>query len=391
VDPLTDENVVRFSLAHGGPFHALLRAARLARDDGRDARRQSAAFVVVAWVPLALVAFVQRLATGRWNALTLDPALHVRLLVSVPLLLVADQAMHVLSVRCIDRLLRSGLVHDAPRAVGQVVARAQRLRDAKLAEIAMVVAGVVAGQAALWGHFSPFGSGVPGAAAPPLAARVWWSVVALPLTDFFMLRALWRWVIWTFFLWSLARLDLRPLPLHPDRRGGLALLGEPSLAFAIVVLAAQCLFAAAWYGEIVFQGLPLRSCAVPLAQVAVVSAVFTLGPLGVFTWRMWCARFVGLRQYDTFALDYAQLFHRKWIEGPGDETLLGSADIQAMADMANTLAIVRGMKLLPFGWHEVAALALALVVPLVPLVLAVVPLHELLRRMAGLLVAALPG
>jgi hypothetical protein len=71
--------------------------------------------------------------------------------------------------------------------------------------------------------------------------------------------------------------------------------------------------------------------------------------------------------------------------------VLGSADIQSMADLVNTLAVVRGMRIVPFGWMEVATLLIAAWLPSVPLVLAAVPLEELIRRMAGVLLAALPG
>ena len=185
-------------------------------------------------------------------------------------------------------------------------------------------------------------------------------------------------------------MDVRPVALHPDRRGGLAFLGGSALGFAVVVMGVDCSVAGRWGGQMIFDLLPLQSCALPFSEILVASILVTLGPLCLFSRCMWRARFAAIRQYDMFALTYARLFHRKWIDVGDTEHLLGSADIQSMADLANTLAIVRGMRLVPFGLYEIAVLLAAIWLPMGPLFLATVPLHELLRRMLGVLVAAVP-
>jgi hypothetical protein len=384
-------NVVRFSLVHGGPFQALLHAVHLARDDGRNALRQSVVFIALTWAPLVAFGLVQRVTTSHWSSLVLDPGVHARLLVSIPLLLVAEDVMHTRSERCIDRFVQSGLVSDGPGAVRRVVARAQRLRDSWLPEAAAALAAVATGQAAMWGFANPLGSvAVAGAAAAPSVAYVWWGVVSLPVAQFLLFRSLWRWALWSFVLWGLANLDVRPVALHPDRRGGLAFVGEPTMGFAIVIMSINCFVVGAWGGQMIFNRLPLQSFALPLSEITVVSFIITLGPLCVFSKCMWGARFAAIRQYDVFALTYARLFHEKWIDG-GKESALGSSDIQSMSDLSNMLEIVRGMRFVPFGLYEAAAVLFAIGVPMVPLLLAAVPLHELLRRVAGVLLGALPG
>ena len=47
-------------------------------------------------------------------------------------------------------------------------------------------------------------------------------------------------------------------------------------------------------------------------------------------------------------------FEEKWIHGgDGAEELLGSADIQSLADLGNSYAVVREMRFVPFGWKDV--------------------------------------
>jgi hypothetical protein len=367
-----------------------MRAGGLARDAGPDACRQSLALVALTWVPLVALAIAQRLATGRWDEVVVDVGVHARLLVTVPLLLVAEEAMHGLSQRCIDRFVQNDFAPGGLGGVRRVATRGARLRDSWLAEAGLAVAALAVGQAALWGRTSPLGFVASHhATGGPSFAQLWWSIVALPIAQFLVFRSLWRWAAWAVVLWGLASLDVRPVALHPDRRGGLGFLAEPALGFAIVVLAMDSSVAGAWGEQMIFDRSPLQSHAVPLAGIAVACLIVTLGPLFVFTRCLWRSRFAAIREYDRLALTYARSFHRKWIEGGDTEGLLGSSDIQSMADLANSLAIVRGMRIVPFGLYEVTVLAVAIGLPVVPLLLAAVPLHELLRRLLGVFAAAL--
>jgi hypothetical protein len=383
---------VSFSVVRGGPFCWLLRLLRLARGDGRDAWRQTLALVTIAWAPLVTLAIVQSLATHKRNMLLRDPAVHAHLLLSVPLLVLAEQVMHERSERCIARFVQSGLVSGGAAAIQRVVARGTTLRDAVLPEAALAIAALGAGQASLWGLTSPFALGsLVGLAAMSSAARLWWAIVALPLAQFLLYRSLWRWAIWSAVLWGLASLDVRPVALHPDRRGGLSFLGEPTLGVAIIVMSVDCSVAGGWGRQMIFDHLPLKSWALPFSEIAVSSFIVALGPLCVFSRCMWRARFAAIRQYDMFALTYARLFHQKWVDLGDTENLLGSPDIQSMADLANTLAIVRGMRLVPFGLYEIIVLLAAIWLPILPLFLATVPFHELLRRVLGAFVGAALG
>jgi hypothetical protein len=379
----------RFSLAHGGPYRALMHTARLVRDDRGDLGRLILTLVALIWVPIVAFAGLEHIATHRWDALVRSPAVHVRLLATVPLLLFAEEVMHTLSERSVDQFIQSDLVTHGPPQVHRVLERATRLRDARLPEIALAFAAIAEGQAALWDFRRTSVSAPTWAGAAPLA-WVWWGCVSLPIAQFLLYRSIWRWIIWAEVLWGFSRLALQPVALHPDRCGGLRSLGQPTVGFAIVVMGVDCLVAGTWGAHVLFEHAPLESCAAPFTVATAVGLLVGLGPLCVFSRCMWRARFVAVRQYDLFALTYARLFHRKWIDTGDTHDLLGSADIQSMADLANTLTIVRSMRLVPFGLREVAALIAAVWLPAAPLILATVPLNELLKRIAGALLVVLP-
>ena len=82
---------------------------------------------------------------------------------------------------------------------------------------------------------------------------------------------------------------------------------------------------------------------------------------------------------------YVADFRRKWIEGHAaqDEALVGSADVQSLADLSNSFEVVREMRLVPFGRATVLRLAVLTALPLVPLTLTMIPLEQLIDRAFG--------
>ena len=60
---------------------------------------------------------------------------------------------------------------------------------------------------------------------------------------------------------------------------------------------------------------------------------------------------------------------------------MGSADIQSLADMGNSFAVVKEMRLAPFTLQTVLQLAVVTLLPVGPLLLTMIPLEELLERL----------
>ena len=74
-------------------------------------------------------------------------------------------------------------------------------------------------------------------------------------------------------------------------------------------------------------------------------------------------------------------FRQKWITSTTEEKepLLGTGDIQSLADLANSFEVVREMNL-PFNTKSVLRLAIFLVLPILPLFLTMIPLSEIIDR-----------
>jgi hypothetical protein len=114
--------------------------------------------------------------------------------------------------------------------------------------------------------------------------------------------------------------------------------------------------------------------------------VFVLSPLIVFTPQLVLAKRRGLGDYGNLVSCYVQGFEEKWVgPRPSEEELLGSGDIQSLADLGNSYAVVKEMRLTPFGLKDVTRLALVTAAPLLPLTLTVFSLEEVVTRLIRIL------
>jgi hypothetical protein len=111
--------------------------------------------------------------------------------------------------------------------------------------------------------------------------------------------------------------------------------------------------------------------------------IFAYGPISVFVPNLVRCRHAGFSAYMTLASRYVTSFERKWIGGESSEELLGTADLQSLADLSNSVSIVREMHIVPAGSRLLVNVVLVSVAPLVPLLLFEYSVIDLLQRVAG--------
>ena len=102
----------------------------------------------------------------------------------------------------------------------------------------------------------------------------------------------------------------------------------------------------------------------------------------MFTPRMARAKRKGLADYGLLAQRYVESFQEKWVlhDPAPSEELLGAADIQSLADLGNSYALLREMRSVPFGLEDISRLAAATAAPLLPLLFTVFSPEELIMR-----------
>jgi hypothetical protein len=383
-----------FSLVLGGPLYQLWRGTRLAGDALQLLRRRIAVLTLLVWAPLLALSVAEGHFGG--GSVTLpflhDIELHVRLLLALPLLIVAELVVNQRMRPVVGQFLDRGLIPDAARAqFDSAIASAMRLRNSIAAEVLLIALVYVVGVGFVWRTqlaldvASWYGAGSNGTLQPSLAG--WWlGLVSLPVFQFLLLRWYYRIAIWTRFLWQVSRIELALVPTHPDRCGGLGFLSLIGHAFAPLLLAQGALLAGMISSRIFFAGASLPQFKLELVGLAALAVFAVLGPLLVFAPQLEAAKRAGLREYGTLAQRYVRAFDQKWLRGgaPADEPFIGSADIQSLADLGNSFEVVKGMRFVPFTLQTVLQLAVVTLLPVLPLTLTMISLEELLGRLLKL-------
>ena len=374
VDPR--EGLLTFSFV-GGPVHELGRRLGLVR--GANTVRLGLALGVTVWTVIAVLALFGGVGDQLFTLTVLGA--HVRLLVAIPLFFMSESWAIPRMIEFVRSLASSEIVRPADVPVlNAEVARVIRWKDAWWPE-ALLLLGTIA-LAISGARLQNYGgSGVYDPTRHALAAIVYFRV-GLVLFQFLFFRGVFRLALWGFFLWRVSRLDLRLLPAHPDGAGGLGALEWVHQRFIPWILAISALVCASVAEDIAAGRAALGSVYVVLALLLMVDATLFVAPLLVFTPRLWASRTKGLFDYMDLAGRYATAFERKWIgrKEPAGEPLLGTADIQSLADLSGSIEVIQGMRWLPIGPRVLTQMAIAAVVPFLPLLLFRYPLAELVQK-----------
>ncbi len=373
-----------FSITAGGPFRALARRLHLVGPSGAPLAWRIAAIM---WVPLFIDSAVRKAAGAHLDPIALDISVHVRFLISLPLLLLSER---LLEPQCRAAVMQLYVGNVADRAIlDRVLDRAERLRDSWWIEGALAAFAVVGGQLVLWGVTGPTGLFHGVEAAGMSLVRIWYTCIALPLLQFLALRWLWRWAIWSFVLARLARLPLATIATHPDRAAGLGFLSAPVTGFAAFEAAFATIMAGAWGTQLIEGRVTVPSLLPTLVAFLVVAMLLACVPLLAFSPHLYRAQRAALMVYGPFALDYVRRFHGKWIEHRTDQDVLGTPDIQSLSDLDNSYQVITTTRMFVFSTRKLGELWLAAIVPMLPLVIAVVPVEQLLKRIGSTLFGGL--
>jgi hypothetical protein len=375
------------------PLYQLLLRSGLLTPSLDLLRRRVLSLSLLTWLPLLVLSALegQALAGVRLPFLQ-DLEAQARFLLALPLLIVAEVVVHRRLAPAVRLFLEEGILRPEDRKrFGAIVASTTRLRNSVAIEVVLIAFVLTAGhyvwreeiamRADTW-----YAMRTPQGLTLSLAGKcyVWFS---LPVFQFMLIRWYYRLLLWGQFLWRVSRLDLRLVPAHPDRAGGLGFLGVSTFAFAPLLLGQSVVMSAMIAGRILHDGAQLPTFKYELAGAVVFALLQALGPLLVFVPGLLAAKRRGLREYGLLADRYVREFDRKWLYGGAapDEALVGTGDIQSLADLANSFAVVREMRAVPFGKETVVQLVIVTALPLLPLALTMFPLDVLIRRVLGVL------
>jgi len=380
-----------FSLVLGGPLFQLLRRTHLADDALMLVRQRIVVIALFAWLPLLLLSALEG---NLWGGSTGVPFLfdieaHIRFLVALPLLILAELVVHRRMRPLLQQFVERNLIpENAMTRFEAAIASAFRLRNSVLAEVLLIAFVYGVGVLVVWRQYVALDTATWYATGSQLSlAGMWFGYVSVPVFQFLLCRWYFRLFIWARFLWQVSRIELSLIPTHPDHLGGLSFVSGQIYAFTVLAVAHGALLAGNLANRIFFLGAELTQFKVEIAVMVIFLMCVVLGPLLFFTPQLAQAKRKGSREYGVLAERYVREFDAKWVRGgaPANEPLLGSADIQSLADFGNSFSVVREMRIVPIKRDDLLRLFGATLAPIMPLALTMMSLEELLKKLFGVL------
>jgi len=221
-----------------------------------------------------------------------------------------------------------------------------------------------------------------------LSAAGWWfALFSAPLLRFILYRWAFRYVLWAILLWRISRLDLVLIPTHPDHAAGLGFLGMTQRRFGLLFCALAWFVAGRMANSMLFEGTPLTSFKTLMVGFVALSLIIGLLPLTTMTHRLLKVRREGILAYGRLANNYTESFDRKWVHyaEPPSEQLLGTGDIQSLADIGNSFGFVEHMKVAPISRRLVLQIAGQAALPLIPVIIFGTPTPQLVEALIKML------
>jgi len=377
------------------PFRWQQRVGLIPRSGGLGVGRRALFWTALAWLPIAVWAWWAGRALPEQGQAA-EPLLqhfgvHARLLLGIPLLILAEAVAQRIMARLLPHFVQAGIVPPAevPR-FRAVLARTMRFRDAVLPWV------IIGGVAFAWSftgtvvhHAHELLWATEGGSVASLGFGGWWYVyVGRPVFFALLLGWLWRVVLLAVTLKGIAKLDLVIVPTHPDRAGGLGFVERFPAAFGIVAFVSTMVIASGWAHDAEFHGLDVHSLFPMMGAALVVALVVYLSPYLMFAGPLGRAKKQALLDYGALVARHGAGVRSKWILGEvkEDDPLLSAPEIGPVADTLSLYEAVRRMRPTPLGKAAVLAIALPALIPFIGVLALQIPLKELLQGlMKGLL------
>ncbi len=378
--------IPRLSLTRGGLFYRVEKRLGLADTSGFGIEKRILAFWCVTWLPVFAFEIARALLSRHFegirqihstSSLIFDFRIIVRLLIAAPILIAAELPIELRLNRMLSQLMERKLI-DTPHDLSVIIQNANRRVSGMIGtwmELGLLLLSIV-----LVTH--------PSGTLPSEKLQGWYYWIAMPLFQFLQLRWIWRFSIWTTVLWRISKLKLRLFAEHPDLTGGLGILAFAQKSFAILWIAISAGAATTVAFRILEDKKTLSYFYEVIAAFVGIESLLLLAPLVLFVPHILVARREGLLNYGRLSSEYVSLFERKWIAtkpSTQDETLLGSSDIQSLADLGNGFDRVSKMRIFPADKRSIIGIVVAGILPFLPLSLLEIRLEDLLRATVKLL------
>ncbi|SOE86911.1 hypothetical protein SAMN05446935_7434 [Burkholderia sp. YR290] len=391
----SDVSGVDLSLVRDDLGYRIQRRLGLIPADGMGTVRRAIIFAAVSWLPLAIWAVV----TGRasWQASGDDALLahfgiHVRCLVAIPLLVIAEGIAQTFIPACLRYFVEAGLVPvDKLPQFRALIASVLQLRNGTLPWI--LIFGAVVAWATAGAVFSQFEdmswSDANGHATSEMTFGAWWFVLVIrPLFTALLLAWLWRACLVFVLLLKIAKFPLSLVPTHPDRVAGLGFVERLTFVFSPVAFAVSAVAAASFAHEVVYHGVNAMDIKGLLIATGVLVSVVFLVPFAPLALTLGKVKRQALLDYGSIVGRHGRLVHSRWILGQeiGSPQILDAPELGPVADVQTMFDSVKHMRGFPISKVGLIAIVAPAALPLLFVTVMQMPLQTVLLKVLKTLI-----
>jgi hypothetical protein len=387
-NPQRTEAAEELSLIRGGPFYRAQIASRLIEPNRWNFGRRLTFIVAVGWLPLVFLTALFH----PWNlaGLLKDYGVYSRMVIAVPILVLGQLLMESRFRMIVTHVREAGLLAEGEqKKLDALIATLRHLRDSLIPELIIVflvyfhVATIAHSRLAMVASSPSWAVYRIGSIVHLTPAGWYYALISQLIYRFLIGLTLWKWLLWSLFLFRLSRFDLKLVATHPDHHGGLGFIGISPSGFAPLAFAISAGIGATWRYQILHNGAHLLSFKLPALVLLFLILLTAVGPLVFFLPRLAMLRRQGILHYGILAQLHSTDFHEKWIvrrAGHEDE-FLAAPEVSTLTDFATSYEKIESMQPFLFEKQALIGLALAVALPLLPTVLAEIPLIVILKEL----------
>lgn len=389
-----------FRISTGGLIYRFFTHTHIQNPLGYFTRSRVLLLIAASWLPLFLLAALEGNLYNKSLDLPFifDLKPHVRYLIVLPLLIVADSFIDPLVSFVLQSIRNSGILgsEDKTKYVIAVEKLSQR-KDSILADIIILIFSALVILSFL-SNLEKLEVGseltnwivVHSTTGAHLSYAGWWFLcVSSLLLQIVLYRWLWRFYLWCEFLFRISRIELNLQPTHPDLAGGLGLLNNGENAFVLIYFSLGSLLSVRLADELLFNDMTLLQATHVGIYFIIVSVILMTIPMFFFSWQLGKTRVLGRVTYGGLGYRLSRAFNKKW-GNPSDhangEKLLKTADPSSVCDYSGVYDVVKQMRYSPISMKTYMVQAAILAIPFFPLVFTKFSFIDVFKHVFGTLI-----
>lgn len=375
-----------FSLVRDDALFRLQRRLGLIPAEGSGILRRAIIYSLFCWIPL----FIWAAATGRLmpddnpESLAGHYGIHVRCLVAIPLLIIAEAGAQTILPICLAQFLRTGLVDEKLEAkFREIVADGIRLRDKIFPWV--VIAGLIVTWTVTialtpdtdelsWAGIEVNGHGF---------GTLWFLLVVRPIFNILLLAWLWRLTIASVVLFRIAMLPLKLVPAHPDGVGGLGFIQRIPIIFSPMAFAVSAVIAASWAHNVMYHGVPVPSLYIQMGMLVAILVALIFVPLLSFSPLLAKTKKRAARDYGVLLAGHGRMVHERWIQGKeiDNAPILDAPELGPAADIQTLYQAAKAMRPVVFDKSTLLIVVVPTAIPMLVVVATQWPLRSTLTKL----------